>query len=97
MEDLEEKRARIEDSSERFPPQMLLVNEVFSYSYDEAAKVTQRFGSNAELLEVIRQVRDYIAQSELPDDAKMLLDALLQEETEVMSFSQTSRCSVISL
>ena len=97
MEDLDEKRARIEDSSERFPPQMLLVREVFSYSFEDAAKVTERFGSNAELLDVIQQVREYIAQSELPEDGKMLLDALLQEETEVMSFSQTSRCSVISL
>lgn len=97
MEDLNEKLARIEDSSERFPPQMLLVREVFSYSFEEAAKVTRRFGSNAELMDVIQQVRDFIAKSDLPEDGKMLLDALLQEEIEVMSFSQTSRSSVISL
>ena len=97
MESFEEKRARIEDSSERFPMQMLLIPEIFQYSFDEAAKATERFGSNAELLDVIEQVRTFIAQSELPEDSKKLMDTLLQQETEVMTFSQSNRCSVISL
>jgi hypothetical protein len=97
MEDLDQKRTRIEDSSERFPAQMIFVNEVFSFSFNEIGKVTKRLGSNAELIDVIQQTRSFIAQSELSDETKQLMDALLQEEIEVISFSQTNRSSVISL
>ena len=97
MNQLDQKRIMIEDGAERFPKQATFVWEVFSFSFVNAARILDRLGSNTELINVISSVRSYIEVAELPDEDKAIIDALLQEEIEVMSFSQTSRCSVIAL
>jgi elongation factor P--beta-lysine ligase len=97
MDDLDQKLSRIEDTAERYPLQMLMVREVFSYSYAEAARISARFLTQAEFVEAIDQLRAHVAASDLPDETRADLDARLFEEIEVITFSQTSRCSVISI
>lgn len=97
MENLDQKLARIGDTAERFPLQMLLIREVFTFSFAEASRISSKFQTQADCIESIRLLRNYIGDSEIDDDTKASVDALLREEIDVISFSQTSRCSVISL
>jgi hypothetical protein len=93
----EEKLARIEDTSERFPLQMLLIHEIFQFSFAEASKISMQFSSNAELIGMLELLRSFVVQSGLEQNQISLLDNLINEEIEVISFSQASRSSVISL
>lgn len=97
MDDINQKMARIEDTAERFPLQMLLIHEVFSFSYAEAVSISTKFTTQAELVDAINQLRHYITSSNLPENIRNSLDSRLLEEIEVITFSQTSRCSVISI
>jgi hypothetical protein len=97
MENLDQKLARIADSAERFPLQMLLIREVFAFSFAEAGRISSRFQTQSECIEAIMLLRNHIGASDLDDEEKADVDALLREEIDVISFSQTSRCSVISL
>jgi hypothetical protein len=87
----------IRDEAEKFPPCMLLVRDLFSFSYAEAAKVSEKFGCNADIFAALEEVKAYLAESSLPDDQRELLVQLLAEEAEVIAYSQTTRCSVIAL
>lgn len=93
----DQKLSRIEDTAERYPLQMLMVREIFSFSFAEASLISSRFQTQAECVEAIMLLQDFLAASDLDDDRKAHGDALLLEEIDVISFSQTSRCSVISL
>ncbi|WP_282093453.1 hypothetical protein [Epibacterium ulvae] len=87
----------IEDTAERFPEQMLLINHVFDFDFSEIEKVVERISSNIDLMQAFEQTAKYIEQSELPDMEKAQLMQLIGEETEVIAYAQTSRCSVIAI
>lgn len=86
-----------EEEAERFPAQMLLVPDVFTFSFAEANALAKNFGSNGALFGAMVTVAKYIETAELPADDRETLAQLLHEEIEVMSYTQTSRSSVISL
>ena len=97
MKDVEQKLSNIDDICERFPPQMIMIREVFQFSFAAAGKITAQFNSNAELVAMLEQLRNFVLHCELAEDQISLLDNLIKEEIEVVSFSQTSRSSVIPL
>jgi hypothetical protein len=97
MDALDQKLSRIEDKAERYPLQMMMVREVFSFSPDAASRISAQFQTQAEFLDAINRLRDHIGSSGLPEHNRAILDSLLTDEIEVISFSQTSRCSVISI
>jgi hypothetical protein len=97
MESLDKKLARIGDTAERFPLQMLMIREVFTFSFAEASRISNKFQTQSDCIEAILLLRNYIGDSDIDDETKARVDALLREEIDVISFSQTSRCSVISL
>ena len=97
MTDGDQLLAEIEDSSERFPPQMLLIREIFAFSFADAAKISKRFSSNDEMISMLHKLKSFVARCDLEEEQKTVLNRLVEEEIEVVSFSQTSRCSVISL
>jgi hypothetical protein len=87
----------IRDEAEKFPLCMLLIRDVFAFSFEEATKVSEKFSCNSELFAAFEEVKAYLADCPLPDDQRALLIHLLQEEAQVISYSQTTRCSVIAL
>jgi hypothetical protein len=97
MDNLDQKLSRIEDTAERYPLQMLLIREVFAFSFAEATRISSKFQTQSECIEAIQLLRNYIGASGIDDETKADVDALLREEIDVISFSQTSRCSVITL
>lgn len=97
MDDIDQKLSRIEDTAERFPLQMLMIREVFSYSHAEAGRISGQYQTQAEFMAAIDQLRAHVAGSDLSDEAKASLESRLVEEIEVISFSQINRCSVISI
>ena len=97
MDNLDQKLSRIEDTAERYPLQMLLIREVFTFSFAEATRISSKFQTQSECIEAIQTLRNYIGASGIDDETQANVDALLREEIDVISFSQTSRCSVITL
>ena len=97
MTDATQAMTDIEDSAGKFPQQMLLIPDVFAFSFAEAKKVSLSFGSNAELFGTIDQVIAFIEQSALDPEEAAQVVALLREEAEVIAFAQKSRSSVIAL
>jgi len=86
-----------EGDAEKFPQQMLLVRDVFAFDFGEIAKVSDKFGSNSELFQNLKGVIRFLESAELESDEKEKLTRLIKEEIDVMSFSQTTRSSVVSL
>jgi hypothetical protein len=77
---------------------MLMVRDLFAFSYAEAAKVSEKFGCNADIFAALEEVKAYLAeQQSLPEAHLELLLQLLTEEAQVIAYSQTTRCSVIAL
>lgn len=97
MDNLDQKLSRIEDTAERYPLQMILIREVFTFSFAEATRISSKFQTQSECVESIQLLRNFIGASGIDEEAKANVDALLREEIDVISFSQTSRCSVITL
>lgn len=97
MADETKPPAHAEHDADQFPRQMLLVRDVFGFSFDEATHVARRFSNNGEMFDAIRSVVDFLPTSGLPAEDVATLEALLKQEIEVMSYSQVTRCSVISL
>jgi hypothetical protein len=88
---------QIRDEAEKFPRYMVTIRDVFSFSFAEAAKVTEKFGCNADLFAAFEEVKAFLEKSTLPEDERDLLIQLLCDEAEIISYSQTTRCSVIAL
>lgn len=101
MADIEDHQAaifRIESEAGRFPPQMLLIPNLFEFWFREYQGIlSASFSSNAELLAALRTTLDYIQQSDLENDTKDEIIGALHDELEVVSYSNSARCSVIAM
>ncbi|MCP1846104.1 multidrug efflux pump subunit AcrB [Bradyrhizobium sp. USDA 4524] len=87
----------IDNDLGKFPVHMTFVGDVFTFSHAEVARVACRFRNNSDLLEALSQVKNAISVSELPDEDRMTLINLLDEERQIISFSMIARNSVIAV
>ena len=87
----------IEDEAGRFPDHMLLIRDLFAFSFAEASELSLGFSSNSELFELMSKVAAFVRESNLPPDEVEQIVAMMEEETRVIAFSQTARRSVIAL
>ncbi|WP_420963874.1 hypothetical protein [Brucella sp. IR073] len=92
-----EKMPSLDKEFGKFPPHMLGVRDVFEFSYASADRVAKRFRNNSDIIRALDGVLQIIIQSSLSDSDKQILDRLLADEKDVVSFAQTSRNSVIAL
>jgi hypothetical protein len=89
---------KIENEAGRFPAQMLLIPNLFEFSFEEyRALLTTAFSSNAELLAALRKTADFVQDSDIDAELKNDVIHLIKDEMEVVAFSQSARCSVISM
>jgi hypothetical protein len=89
---------RIESEAGRFPPQMLLIPNLFEFWFREyQGLLAEAFSSNSELLAALRTTLDFIEESDLQDDEKEEIIDALHDEIEVVSYSNSARCSVIAM
>jgi hypothetical protein len=89
---------KVESEAGRFPTQMLLIPNVFEFSYWEYKGLLNTvFSSNADLFAALHKTKSLIADSNLDDPTKTGVLDLLQDEIEVVAYSHTARCSVISM
>ncbi len=97
-EDRDRAIFKIENEAGRFPAQMLLIPNVFEFSFWEYKSLLNTvFSSNADLLAALHKTRDLISDSNLEDPTKTEVLDLLRDEIEVVAYSHTARCSVISM
>ena len=89
---------QIENEAGRFPAQMLLIPNVFEFSFWEyKALLNTAFSSNAELLGALRKTSEFVEASDLDEPLKTEVLQLIQDELDVVTYSHSARCSVISM
>ncbi|WP_173932887.1 hypothetical protein [Chelativorans sp. Marseille-P2723] len=81
----------------KFPRYMSLVADVFSFSFDEAFKVVERFRNNAELTQALEVLLQYVGNSDLPEGQKEDVMRLIGEEMEVIAYAVISRSCVVPI
>ncbi|MCY1740480.1 hypothetical protein [Ensifer sp. SL37] len=81
----------------KFPSHMNFVRDVFSFSFEEASKISGRFRTNAELLAALDTTLEAITNSELPEAERRVIYRLIEEEKSVISYSVVSRNSVVPI
>ena len=87
----------IEDNAGRFPVQMLLIRDVFSFSFAQATETGQFFSGAVDFCNIFEKIIAFLQSSSLPPEDIETLVTLMQEEAEVISFSLRSRSGVIAL
>ena len=87
----------IEDEAGRFPEHMLLIRDLFAFSFADASNLSLSFSSNSELFDLMSKVETYIRNSDLPPDEAEQIISMMEEEIRVIAFSQSARRSVIAL
>jgi hypothetical protein len=97
MSDAKPSPVAIDNEFGKFPSYMHLVHNVFEFSHAEASKVTKRFQNNSDLLTMLGQMKEVVLSSDLSDASKESLAKLIEEESDVISFSASSRSSVITI
>lgn len=98
--DIEKEREifRIENDAGRFPSQMLLIPNLFEFSFAEYETILHTtFSANADLLAALHKTMTFVEGSDIDEALKGEVLQLIEEEFEVVSFSQAARCSVISM
>ncbi|OED49564.1 hypothetical protein [Leisingera sp. S232] len=76
---------------------MQLIANVFQFSHEEISDVIRRLNTGESLGVALAEARQFIAESELPEDDKDMLIQLLLEEEQVLLFSRTARNSVVEI
>lgn len=84
-----------QDRAMPMPRQLVLVDDVFRFSFAEAQKVLRDLGSGADLLITLEDVVGFVQNADLPPDEKATVSSLINDEIEVIAFSQAARSSVI--
>jgi multidrug efflux pump subunit AcrB len=95
--DQPDSRPLVDNELGQFPSHMSLVQNVFTFSHADASAVMMRFQNNADLLVALDQVIEVINASELPEAEKGAVTKLFRDEKAVISFSTTSRSSVVAI
>jgi len=94
----EEAVDKIEQTAGHFPVQMLLVQNLFDFSFAPYQQILQRsFATNSELISVFESLEETIQASDYEENAKQDVIGLLREESEIIAFSKTARSSVIAM
>lgn len=97
-EDHEKAIFKVESEAGRFPAQMLLIPKVFDFSFLQHRELLDTtFNSNAELLLALQNTMDFVQSSDLDEVLRSEVVQLIEDEVDVMSYSQTARCSVIAM
>lgn len=90
--------AKVEDDADVFPEQMLLLPMIFEYSFIEIDEfASSAFSNSSEILARMDSLRNAISQSALSENDKEELLQLVDEEQEVITYSQSARSSVIAM
>lgn len=87
----------IDDSALPFPQQMLMVDDVFRFSFAEAQEVMRRIGLETDMATLMQDVSEDLRTAALDPGEADLVISLLAEEMEVVAFSRAARSSVIRL
>jgi len=85
----------IDNEFGKFPRYMSLTPDVFSFSYDDALKVVERFKNNADLSQALQTLMQFVGDSDLPEEQRNELIQLISEEIEVISYAVISRSAVV--
>lgn len=88
---------QFDDAAIPMPRQMVQVPDVFQFSFKAAKTIQAELGSGASLILVLEEVVEFIRSSSLAEDEVELVTSLIQDEIEVIAFSQSARSSVIRL
>ena len=87
----------IESTGLRFPSQFRNVEDVFQFSYDAMVDVSGQFEPETDISVLIEDLQTFLSSGEDQEDDIDDIRGLVQEELEIISFSKSSRCSVIDL
>ena len=85
------------DEMIKLPEYMIQVPDIFNFRFIPFDKLAQHFGTNGDLFTAIQSLRNHISNSDLPPEDITQICKLLDEEVEVISFSQSTRRGVIGL
>ncbi|WP_273795148.1 hypothetical protein [Brucella intermedia] len=87
----------IDNEFGKLPLHLQTASNVFSFSHIAAEQAAQRFRCGGDMLRALDKTIQTIDQSPLPEEEKNTIRELLEQEKEMISFSHTSRNTVISL
>ncbi|RCS21358.1 hypothetical protein DUT91_24690 [Phyllobacterium salinisoli] len=94
---MELKLPSIDNEFGKFPSHMRNVRNVFEFSFAPADQVAKRFRNNGDIMRAFDKALQTIMETSLPDEEKKILNKLLADEKDVVSFSQLARNSIIAL
>lgn len=87
----------IDDAFGKFPDHMQLVPDVFVFSHDNILDILSRFKNNSDVMIAFDALTEIILSSDLPEDEKNNIIDLLNEEREIINFSEIARGSVLAI
>jgi len=94
---MEKEIEEIESAGLRFPNQFRSVEDVFQFSYDAMVDVSGEFEPETDISVLLEDLQTFLSSGEDQEDDTDDLRGLVEEELEIISFSNSSRCSIIDL
>ncbi|WP_176086029.1 hypothetical protein [Martelella sp. HB161492] len=86
-----------EISIDIFPEYMNLVKNVFQFDIIDTENINKRFPTNSEMIDAMTELSLHIDGSDLDEDLKAELLELIDQERDVITFSEISRNSVVAI
>ncbi|TPW28846.1 hypothetical protein FJU08_16080 [Martelella alba] len=80
-----------------FPEYMNLVKNIFYFDIIDTTKINKRFPTNAEMIDAMTELSLHVDSSDLDEDLKAELLELIDQERDVIAFSEISRNSVVAI